>query len=85
MLCQLRLNICSRTAILAVNGCFNDYPASVLIRGLGDLKTYVTVIAVNAHLLEKGHCNMEHLELDPGSGRVERTGRFGARYTWYRL
>ena len=45
-----------------------------LICGLGNLKVYVAVHAVNAHFLQKCHSNMEDLEFVPGSGRVERTG-----------
>src|SRR6201984_1797799 len=73
MLCQLRLQILSCTAILAVPRRVHNPPPRSLIRCLRNLHVDIAVFAIQADFLHKSDSNMKYLKLNSSPRRIERT------------
>ena len=72
MLCQLRLQVLSCTAVLAVHRRFHNHPPRALIRCLRNLHVDIAVFAIQAYFLHKSNSNMKYLKLNPSPRRIKR-------------
>jgi hypothetical protein len=73
MLCQLRLQILSCTAVLAIHRRFHNHPPRSFIRCLRNLHVDIAVFAIQADFLHKSDSNMKYLKLNSSPRRIERT------------